>query len=125
MYKMELKTNEKIFLITIGGFMTEEESISFIAEMKKNIKNINPTQYNIVVDSRELKTSSPQLVGLMEEAMTLLTTTPFKTRYSIMPKNIIATSQVKRVSKENNKFNDTIFVESYEEILNQLFDRAC
>jgi len=47
---MELKTN--LLLITMGGFMTQEEGISFINELKKNI---SPTEYNIVIDSRKLK----------------------------------------------------------------------
>lgn len=120
MYKMEIKTNEKVFLITMSGLMTEKESVSYIEELEKNIKAINPTQYSIVVDTRELKTTSQQLIGLMEQAMELITNTIFKKRYSIMPKSLVATMQVKRVAKEDNKFNDSIIVESYEEVLKSI-----
>lgn len=117
MYKMEVKTNERILLITMSGLMTEKESLAYIEELNKNIKRINPTQYSMVVDTRELKASPQNLINLMEQAMELITTTPFKRRYSIMPKSAVATMQVKRVSKEDNKFNDTIFVEAYEDVL--------
>ena len=120
MYKIELKTNGKILLINMSGFMTQEESISYIKELKKNIKDISPTQYSIVVDSRELKTFSQQLLGSIEESMSLITNTPFKKRYTIIPKSIIATMQIKRVGMGINKYNDTIFVESYEEIFKSI-----
>lgn len=117
MYKMELKTNDKIFLITISGMMTEKESISYIEELKKNIRSINPVQYSIVIDSQELKTSPQGLIGLIEEAMSLIVNTPFKKRYSIMPKSAIATSQIKRIGREDDEFSDTIIVESYKEVI--------
>jgi len=120
MYKMELKTNGKILLINRSGFMTQEESISYLEELKKNIKNICPTEYSIVVDSRELKASSQQLLVSIEEAMSLIAVTPFKKRYSILPKSIIATMQINRVGMGINKFNNIIFVESYEEILKSI-----
>lgn len=120
MYKMELKNNEKVFLITMGGFMTEKESIDYIEELGKVIKTIDPAKYSIVIDSRELKTSSQQLIGYIEQAMELITNTPFKKRYSIIPKNVIATFQIRRIVKKDDKFNDTILVESYEEILKSI-----
>lgn len=120
MYTMELKENEKVFLITMSGLMTEEESRSYIDEFKKKIKTMNTHKYNIVVDAKELKTSPQELTGLMEQAMDLITNTPFKTRYSVMPKSAVATSQVKRVARKETEFDDTIFAESFEEVLRML-----
>ena len=59
MYTMELKTN--LLIITMSGVMTKEEGISYIEELKKNIKDISPIDYNIVVDSRKLKKISEEL----------------------------------------------------------------
>lgn len=120
MYTMEIKSKERIFLITMSGFMTEEESLAYIKEYKEKIKSINSSEYNIVVDGKELKTTSQKLIGLIQEAQNLIANTPFKQRYSIMPKSTISTSQIKRVSSENKVFDDTIFVESYEEVLKLL-----
>ena len=107
MYTMELKTN--LLLVTMSGFMTQEESISYVEELKKNIKNISPIEYNIVVDLRKLKNPSQELVLGTEQSILLINSTPFKKRYIIMPgkiSNIV-----------NNKFNDTIFAGSYGELL--------
>ena len=117
MYKMELKTSEKVLLINMSGFMTRTESLGCVKELENKIKEVNPTQYNIVVDADGLKTSSPELVGHMEKALDMISNTPFKMRFSILPKDIIATSQVKRVGRVDDKFKDTIFVGSYEEAL--------
>jgi len=120
MYKMELKTNAKILLINMDGFMTQEEIISFIEEFKNNLKDIISNQYSIVVDSRELKAFPQQLLGNMKEAMSLITITPFKKLYTIMPKSLITTMQIKRVGMGVKKLNDIINVESYEEILESI-----
>jgi len=107
MYTMELKTN--LFLITMSGFMTQEESILYIEELNKNIKNISPIEYNIVVDLRKLKNSSQELVWGREQSILLINSTPFKKRYIIM--------QGKKVSTVNDEFNDPVFAESYGELL--------
>lgn len=87
MYKMERNADENTLIITMSGFMTEEESISYKEELRKNIKDINFIQYNIAVSSRQLEASSPHLVGIREQAMALITNIPFTTRYSILPRN--------------------------------------
>lgn len=115
MYTIELKTN--LLLITMSGVMTQEESISYIEELKKNIKEISPIDYNIVVDSRKLKKISQELSESWEQTISLINSTPFKKRYSIMPKDMIATMQGMRVGIVNNEINNTIFAESYGELL--------
>lgn len=80
---MELKKNEKIFLITISGLMTEKDSVSYIEELEKNISYIDPRQYSIIVDTRELIFFPKQFIELREQAKTLITTTPFKKRCRI------------------------------------------
>lgn len=107
MYTMEFKTN--LLLVTMSGFMTQEESRLYIEELKKNIKNINPIEYNIVVDLRKLKNPSQELVLGSEQCMLLINSTPFKKRYIIMPGKI--------ASIVNNEFNETIFAQSYGELL--------
>lgn len=118
MYTMELKTN--LLLITMSGFITQEEGISYIDELKKNIKNICPTEYNIVIDSRKLKNSTEESRASREQVMSIINITPFKKCYSIMPKDIIATIQGSEVGILNDGFNDTIFAESYAQLLKSI-----
>jgi hypothetical protein len=76
-YNLEIKQTEKIFLATMSGVITEKESLEYIEEFEKKIKSINPFNYNIVVDSRELKTSQHSF-GIVGKMMELITSTPFK-----------------------------------------------
>jgi hypothetical protein len=85
--------------------------------LEKNIRKINPSKYSLIIDARELKASPQKSIDLMEQAMKIITVTPFKNRYSITPESLIATSQIKRVGRGNDRFGDMIFVESYEEVL--------
>jgi hypothetical protein len=69
---------------------------------------------------KDLKTSPQELTGLIGQAMELITNTPFRMRYSIMPKSVVATLQVRRVAREDTEFSDIIFAESYEKVLHML-----
>ena len=71
MCKVELKKDERVFLITMSGSITEK----YIGEVKENIKEINPIQYNIVVDSRSLNINEYYIVGKMME---MINEIPFK-----------------------------------------------
>lgn len=120
MYRMELRANEKVLLITMRGLMTKVESLEYLEELKTYIRCINPKQYNVVIDTSELKTTPQNLIDLMEKAMEIITNTPFKKRYNIMPESIIAKSQVKRIAREYNTFFNTVYVNSYNEILDSI-----
>lgn len=120
MYTIEIKTTEKIFSVVLSGFMKESESREYLEEFKKKIKTIKPSDYFAIVDTKELHTASQDLVELMQEAQELIVNTPFKARCSIMPKNILAQSQIKRVGVDEAIFDNTIFAESYDEALRLL-----
>jgi len=122
MYKLEFKENEKVFLVTMSGLMTKKEIMSYITEFKKKIKNFNPTEYNIVLNIKELEAflHDFDLIDLMEKAITLIINAPFKARYNTMPKSAVAAWQMERIGKKNTSFYDTIFTESYEEVLKSL-----
>lgn len=76
MCNLEIKQTEKIFLVTMSGSMTGKESLEYIEELEKKIKSINPVKYNIVVDSRKLKTSQHSF-GIVGKVMELISSTPF------------------------------------------------
>jgi hypothetical protein len=114
---MNIKADKKVLLITINGLMTEKDSISYIEELKMNIRKINPVEYSFAADLRELKTSPQNLINLMKKSIEIIASAEFKKRYIIMPESIIASSQLKRVGQENDKF---IFVKSYNEVLESI-----
>jgi hypothetical protein len=120
MYKIEIVPTKNLFIVTMSGFMKEDESKAYLDEFRRKLRTITPSNFNIVVDTHELITASKNLTDLMKEAQELIVRTPFKKRYSIMPKSIIATSQIKRVGKDDEVFKNTTFAESYEDVLKQL-----
>lgn len=117
MYKIELKTKEKIFLIAIEGQAAEKEIISYVNDLKTKIMKINPTDYYVVTDLRKLVTSPQNFTMLMEQSIKLIADTPFIKRYSIMPESATASMQLKRVGNQADKF---IFIESYEKVLQSI-----
>lgn len=115
MYEIKIDENDKIFSVKMSGFMTESESRSYIEEFKRTVKGIIPSNYAMLVDIRDLHTTSQSLLGLMKEAQDLAAGTPFRARYSIMPENVIANLQVKRIGDDGDVFDGNILVGSYEQ----------
>lgn len=120
MYKLEFKENEKVFLVTMSGLMTRKEIMTYIAEFKKNMKKFNPTEYNIFLNIKELEAFSQDLIDVMEKAIMLIINAPFKARYNTTPKSVVAAWQMERIGRKNTSFYDSIFTESYDEMLKLL-----
>lgn len=62
MIKIKIKEEDKICLINIGGFVTEENAKEFIQEYKETIKEIKPSQYRLVIEPRNFKTDSEDIL---------------------------------------------------------------
>ena len=77
MFSLEIKTKEKMFLLTMSELTPVKESLAleYKIELKKSIKSIDPIHYNIVVDSRKLSSTQYSIVG---EIMQLINEVPFK-----------------------------------------------
>jgi hypothetical protein len=116
MYKMELKTNEKIFFITMSGFFSKEEGNKYLMDLPNKLKTFNNSDYNVVIDTQELKASSQDCVDQIKKGIELIVSAPFKGRYNIISKNLITNVQANRVGKDVN-FSKINVVKSYEEVL--------
>lgn len=119
MKKYEFKVNqaEKILLIESRGMFSLEDAKNFMDEYKKTITKINPGDYVLIIDSKDIKTANQEVIPLLEDMIKLYVTTPFKKRITIVMDSAVALSQVKRVGKDDFT-NNFIFVNSYEEALN-------
>lgn len=115
MYKLEIKSNEKVFLITMGGLISKQEGKQYLVELIEKLKTFNTSQYYLVVDTQELKASTQDSVDNIKNYIELLITTPFKERYNIVPRSSITALQAKRLVK-NDMFSKIIPIRSYEEI---------
>jgi hypothetical protein len=115
MYKIELKTNEKVLLITMSGLISKVEGETCFFDLKKRLRTFNTSEYCLIIDTQELKASKQDSVDNIKNIVELFVWKPFKVRYNIIPKSIIATLQAKKVVK-SRIFRKIIPVKSYEEI---------
>lgn len=116
MYKLEIKSSEKVFLITMGGLISKQEGEEYLVDLFGKLKTFNTSEYYLIIDTQELKASAQDSVDNIKNAIELLATASFKRRYNIVPKSSITESQAKRVAK-NDMINKIIPIKSYKEIL--------
>lgn len=119
MYKIDTYPQKKLFHVKTEGFFTVEEAKEFIDDFKTKAKTIDPSQYTLLVDAKDQKTSNADVAPLLETAIGLYIQTPFKKRYSVVMNSSIAMQQIKRIA--NKEVIDSFsFFESEEEALRNL-----
>lgn len=116
MYKIELKRNEKIFMVTMSGFVSKDEGNNFISELSNQLTKFNNSEYIIVIDTQNLNASAQECVNQIKEGIDIIVKAPFKKHYNIASKNLITNMQAQRVGKDVN-FNKITVMKSYEEVL--------
>ncbi|HEX3018507.1 MAG TPA: hypothetical protein VHP31_11735 [Caproicibacter sp.] len=85
MYTININTYAKIISLVMSGWMTEPESRTCLEEFKRKVNNIVPSEYALIVDTKELQTAPQNSSGLMQKVQELAIVTPFKARYSFEP----------------------------------------
>ncbi|MDQ7095115.1 hypothetical protein REC12_16075 [Desulfosporosinus sp. PR] len=115
MYNFQLIPNEKVFLITMGGLITDQESHKYLEDLLRKLKAFNTAEYYLVIDTQELKASQQEMLGQVKKGIELLVATPFKGRYNIISKNHITTMQANRIAHE--ALTQITPVKSYDEFL--------
>jgi len=118
MFKIQIDSSKKVFKVEASGFLTKDDLVSYIDDFKKNLKNINPSQFALVVDAREQKALAPDAAGLIGDVLKMYSETPFKKRFSVVLDSAVAMSQVKRVAKDS--VDNFIMVDSVEEAYKNL-----
>jgi predicted transcriptional regulator len=115
MYNFQLVPNERVFLITMGGLISDQESHKYMEDLLRKLKTFNTSEYYLVIDTQELKTSKQDMLDQVKEGIELLVSTPFKGRYNIVSKALVTNMQAKRIAYE--AMNQITPVESYAEFV--------
>ncbi|WP_105617634.1 hypothetical protein [Vallitalea okinawensis] len=118
-YEITLKTNSKgeKFLYCFGeGFFQMEDAQAYVDALKKEVSKVNPATTSLIIDSAESKPAAPDVVPLLVECTQIFHETPFKTKYYIKDKNIIATNQKKRTD-DLGFFDSLTLIDSVDEVL--------
>ncbi len=82
MYTIRVNTYAKIFSVVMKGTLTEAEGRSLAAEFRNEVKNIEPSDYALLIDTKELNTFSGRESDIEERMRGLAQIAPFKVRYS-------------------------------------------
>jgi hypothetical protein len=84
MYTIGVNTYAKVFSVVMKGNITEEDSRTFAAELQNKVNTIVPSDYALLVDTRDLpETMRPNGSELLRKS--LISAIPFKTKYHFTP----------------------------------------
>lgn len=117
MFKMEVDKIKKVFSIYAAGFFSMEEGMNFMSEYQSKTSEIDPKDYVLIVDGREVKASAQDVVEQLKNMIMLYMSVPFKKRIIIQQQSAVAASQTKRIAKDIPGFETIIFAESPEEAM--------
>lgn len=118
-YEITLKTNskgEKVLHCYGEGFFQMADAQGYVDALKSEIAKINPATTCLLVDSEASKPAAPDVIPLLVECTKLFHATPFKTKYYVEDKNVIAGNQKKRTD-DLGFFATLTFVGSAAEVL--------
>lgn len=115
MYKIDLQ--EKAILITVGGFFSQDEATSFIGDYEEKIKSIDTKSTSLILDGRELKASTQDMLPMLQGCMELYIRDGFKKVFMINFDSSVTNSQVNRIAKNIGFDQRYQMVPSVEEAL--------
>ncbi len=120
MYRMEVNTANKTFYIFAEGFFTMEEGQKYAGEYQTKVSSFKPEEYNLIVDAKGVKPSSPEVAEALQSVMGLYINVPFKKRFMVKLESSIAQGQVQRLGKSLPGFDLIEFVDTSDEALRKI-----
>lgn len=100
MYKIETEAAKKVIKVTISGLFSLEEVKNYLDELSTACSKVNSSEYALIIDAREQKAVSQDVIPYVEKIMKFYTDTPFKKKISVVLDSAIAMSQVNRIGKK-------------------------
>lgn len=114
MYKIEINEIKKVFIVTVDGFIQEDEGMQFLEDYKNNVSKINPKEYSMIIEGKYLVVSKQEMLPVLGQAISMYIDTGFKKYFGTYPKSAIAKVQLIKIIKDKNF--DVIFEDSIEKI---------
>lgn len=99
-YGVTLNTKDKVVLAFASGFVKLEDASDLVKQFKDVAGKVNTKEYVLIVDGKDAKTVTPDVVPLLQEVTELYINTPFKAKYMVALEAGIKTNQIKRVSSD-------------------------
>lgn len=110
MAQFEVDSKNKTFIITLKGFVKTGGADTFVDDLKEAVSQINPKQFNLVVDSTELRTFKPDILPVLENSYRLYMSFGFNDILMVKPQKVTPRLQLRRIAKKVNftgKFMDS------------------
>lgn len=117
MYKFEKKGN--CLVVTVSGFFTPEEAQAYITDYEKTVKTLKPEETNLILDGKELKASTQEMLPMLEACMNMYVRDKFKKIFMVKFASAVTNSQVSRLGKSTGLMDNVVMVDSVEDALAQ------
>lgn len=118
MYKIDVDKSRKLFLVRVGGFFKDDEAEQFIQDYLKEFKAINPAEYELVLDCKELSVSGKDMVPVLKERLEMYISQGYKKVYFVKLNSAVGMLQLKKVGVESGFWDKVTTVDSADEIMN-------
>ncbi len=115
MYRLDVDRSNKRFTVILSGFWTLEEGTRYLDDYQEQVSSFDPREYVLMIDARDIKTSTPEVANLFQKALQLFVQDPFKNRFMTKLRHVMAQLQIARLGQAIPGFDTIIFVESLEE----------
>lgn len=99
-YDITWDNEKKAIVMEVRGFFKPEDGESFIKDYNSMIAKVNPSEYTLVVDPEDLKTSSQDMIPVLKGCFELYKSSGFKEVLMVTPTSAISTMQLKNIQKE-------------------------
>ena len=106
MYEINVNHLKKEVYVFANGFFTVEEADSFIADYKRKTGAVNTSDYNLIINTKDLKTSAPEVAEKLMDVMAMYMTNQYKARYSVKLSNAVAQMQINRMGRSIEGFSE-------------------
>ncbi|WP_166243540.1 hypothetical protein [Paenibacillus turpanensis] len=116
MITFDNKAAEKKLVITVSGFIREEEGEAFLNDYNRHIGMIKPAEYTLIVDSTGLSASKPEMLPVLEGCFRLYMSNGFKKILMVRPSSTISKIQMEKLAKSIDYTG--IFVDKLEDAFN-------
>lgn len=117
---MEIDRSKKLFTINASGFFSKKESEDFLTEYKSKTKQLNPKEFTMIVNGRDLKTSTQDVAEQLKDVMKLYAKDPFKKKILVQQASTVGKMQTQRLCKDIPGFDSMLLVNTLEDALKNI-----
>lgn len=112
-YGVTVKQAEKVIIAHAAGYIQAKEASGLIQQFREAVSKVNVGEYALIVDGKDAKAVTADVVPLLQEISGLYISTPFKKKFMVQLNVGIQGNQVKRVTE--GALGDLEAVSSIEE----------